>query len=191
MDACPIPLPHPQGVAPGDHPCFCACRLDALGVQHVRALRVWARGERRVGRVGVDGLSCALRRRHCGGAIPALQKHSTIHPMPVWERQVRSVLCCLRSLCSIPRTRCCCFCHPMPAVLAGVLFFWYESRMQQRGRTRIAHDAHLGGAIVGVAWVVLLSQAPFHIHSGPARAVVMILRRISRQSDTPPRWRGA
>ena len=41
------------------------------------------------------------------------------------------------------------------AVLAGVLFFWYESRMQQRGRTRIAHDAHLGGALVGVAWVVL------------------------------------
>ena len=47
------------------------------------------------------------------------------------------------------------FVIPIPAVLAGVLFFWYESRMQQRGGTRIAHDAHLGGAVVGVLWVLL------------------------------------
>ena len=45
------------------------------------------------------------------------------------------------------------FIIPVPAILAGVLFFWYESRMQRRGGSYVAHDAHLGGALVGVAWV--------------------------------------
>lgn len=46
------------------------------------------------------------------------------------------------------------FIVPMPAVVAGVLFFVYESHMNRRGRTRIAHDAHLYGALFGAAWVL-------------------------------------
>lgn len=43
------------------------------------------------------------------------------------------------------------FIIPMPAVVAGVLFFVYESHMNRKGRTGIAHDAHLVGAAFGAA----------------------------------------
>ena len=47
------------------------------------------------------------------------------------------------------------FVIPMPAVVAGLLFFVYESHMNRRGRTRIAHDAHLVGALFGAALVLI------------------------------------
>ena len=90
------------------------------------------------------------------GAVPALQRH---RHNPGYRSlgasgAVSAVL--LAFICLHPtHTLLLFFVVPIPAVLAGVLFFWYESRMQQRGGTRIAHDAHLGGAIVGVLWVLL------------------------------------
>lgn len=47
------------------------------------------------------------------------------------------------------------FIIPMPAVAAGVLFFLYESHMNRKGRTGIAHDAHLVGALFGAAFVLI------------------------------------
>lgn len=90
------------------------------------------------------------------GAIPALQKHrhNPSYASLGASGAVSAVLLAFIVL-HPTHTLLLFFVIPMPAVLAGVLFFWYESRMQQRGRTRIAHDAHLGGALVGVAWVVL------------------------------------
>ena len=89
------------------------------------------------------------------GAIPALQKykHNPSYASLGASGAVSAVLLAFIVL-HPTNTLLLFFVIPMPAVLAGVLFFWYESRMQQRGRTRIAHDAHLGGALVGVAWVV-------------------------------------
>lgn len=88
-----------------------------------------------------------------GGAWPALQKHGD-HPgyrSLGASGAVSAVL--LAFICLHPtHTLLLFFVIPVPAVLAGVLFFWYESRMQQRQSTRIAHDAHLGGALVGAAW---------------------------------------
>ena len=90
------------------------------------------------------------------GAIPALQKHKH-NPSYASLGASGAVSAVLLAFIVLHPTHTLLlfFVIPMPAVLAGVLFFWYESRMQQRGRTRIAHDAHLGGALVGVAWVVL------------------------------------
>jgi membrane associated rhomboid family serine protease len=48
------------------------------------------------------------------------------------------------------------FVIPMPAFVAGILFFAYERYMNKRGATGIAHDAHLRGAIFGVVYVLLL-----------------------------------
>ena len=92
-----------------------------------------------------------------GGAIPALRKQGD---NPNYRSlgasgAVSAIL--LAFICLHPtRTLLLFFVVPVPAVLAGVLFFWYESRMQQRSTTRIAHDAHLGGALVGVLWVFAL-----------------------------------
>ena len=46
------------------------------------------------------------------------------------------------------------FVVPMPAFVAGILFFFYESFMNRKGGTRIAHDAHLWGALFGVAFAL-------------------------------------
>ena len=92
-----------------------------------------------------------------GGALPALQKHAN---NPGYRSlgasgAVSAIL--LAFICLHPtRTLLLFFVVPVPAVLAGVLFFWYESKMQQRNNSRIAHDAHIGGALVGVAWVFAL-----------------------------------
>lgn len=53
------------------------------------------------------------------------------------------------------------FVIPMPAVVAGVLFFLYESHMNRKGRTGIAHDAHLVGAAFGAALVLLYEPQLF------------------------------
>ena len=48
------------------------------------------------------------------------------------------------------------FVIPMPAFVAGIIFFAYERYMNKRGATGIAHDAHLMGAIFGVVFIFLL-----------------------------------
>ncbi len=62
------------------------------------------------------------------------------------------------------------FIVPMPAWVAGILFFVFEAYMNKRGNTGIAHDAHLYGAIFGVlfltiiqpsVWVRFVGQLPF------------------------------
>lgn len=62
------------------------------------------------------------------------------------------------------------FLVPMPAWIAGIVFFVFEAYMNKRGGTGIAHDAHLWGAIYGLlfmtilhpsVWVRFLSELPF------------------------------
>lgn len=46
---------------------------------------------------------------------------------------------------------------PIPAYVMGIIFFAYESYMNRRGGTGIAHDAHLYGAIFGLVLMIALS----------------------------------
>jgi len=45
---------------------------------------------------------------------------------------------------------------PLPAIVFGLLFFVYESYMNKRGRTGVAHDAHLLGALFGMVFLLLV-----------------------------------
>ena len=44
---------------------------------------------------------------------------------------------------------------PMPAIVFGLLFFVYESYMNKRGRSGVAHDAHLLGALFGMVFLLV------------------------------------
>ena len=109
-----------------------------------------------LGRLGWLGFPALYVAGVVGGAIPALRKHKN-------NRGYRSlgasgaVSAVLISFILLhpDTTLLLFFIIPVPAVLAGVLFFWYESRMSQRSGTRVAHDAHLGGAIVGLLWTLI------------------------------------
>lgn len=45
----------------------------------------------------------------------------------------------------------------IPAFIMGILFFVYESYMNRRGRTNIAHDAHLVGAAFGLVFMLIVN----------------------------------
>ncbi len=47
------------------------------------------------------------------------------------------------------------FLIPMPGFIAGLVFFGLESYLNKRGRTGVAHDAHIWGAIFGILFVAL------------------------------------
>lgn len=51
------------------------------------------------------------------------------------------------------------FVIPIPAFLAGILFFVYEGYMDRRGGGRIAHDAHLYGGLYGLIFAVLSNES--------------------------------
>ncbi len=51
------------------------------------------------------------------------------------------------------------FVIPMPAFVAGILFFVYEGYMNKRGRTGIAHDAHLYGALFGLLFITVFAPS--------------------------------
>jgi membrane associated rhomboid family serine protease len=53
------------------------------------------------------------------------------------------------------------FVIPMPAFVAGALFFAYESYMNKQGGSRIAHDAHLYGALYGVFFTFAADSGTF------------------------------
>jgi membrane associated rhomboid family serine protease len=90
------------------------------------------------------------------GAIPALRKHGD-NPSYASLGASGAVSAVLVAFVALHPTSTLLlfFVIPVPAVLAGVLFFWYESRMMDKGRGRVAHDAHLGGGLLGLLWVLL------------------------------------
>ena len=49
------------------------------------------------------------------------------------------------------------FAIPMPAWLFGVLYLAFEIWSDKKGNTGIAHDAHIGGAIFGVIFILIIN----------------------------------
>jgi membrane associated rhomboid family serine protease len=45
----------------------------------------------------------------------------------------------------------------IPSWLFGMLYLGFEYYMSKRGGTTIAHDAHFGGAIFGIAYIVIIN----------------------------------
>lgn len=91
-----------------------------------------------------------------GGAIPALirERHNPQYRSLGASGAVSAVLMAFIAL-HPTHTLLLFFVIPVPAVVAGILFFWYESKMRQRTGSMVAHDAHLGGGVVGLLWVLL------------------------------------
>lgn len=56
---------------------------------------------------------------------------------------------------------CLYFMFCLPAALMGLLYLAYSSYMDRRGMDRIAHDAHLYGAIFGLTYPLLLRPSLF------------------------------
>jgi membrane associated rhomboid family serine protease len=48
---------------------------------------------------------------------------------------------------------------PVPGILLGPLYLFYEYKMGQRGGTGINHDAHFWGAIFGLLFTIILKPA--------------------------------
>lgn len=46
---------------------------------------------------------------------------------------------------------------PIPGFVMGILFFVYESYMNKKGRSNVAHDAHLLGAAFGIVFLILIN----------------------------------
>lgn len=51
----------------------------------------------------------------------------------------------------------------IPAWLFGILYLAFEYYMSKKGGSRVAHDAHFGGAVFGILYVLLIN-----IDKGPA-----------------------
>ncbi len=54
------------------------------------------------------------------------------------------------------------FVLPVPAIVAAIGYLWYSSYMSKKASDNIAHDAHLGGAVFGIFFtlVVIFAFAP-------------------------------
>jgi membrane associated rhomboid family serine protease len=47
----------------------------------------------------------------------------------------------------------------IPAFVIGIFFFWYESYMNRKRFTNIAHDAHIFGALFGLVFMILIEPS--------------------------------
>ena len=53
------------------------------------------------------------------------------------------------------------FVVPIPAIVFGVLYLWYESWSAKNSRDNIGHDAHFWGAVAGVVITIIYRPTIF------------------------------
>lgn len=121
----------------------------------VNAFVLWQFGSRLESFMQTPPVSAPFSMLYLGGiafaAIPGMMKH---HGNPSYRSlgasgAVSAVL--IAYILHFPTAELLLFfVVPMPAFLAGILFFLYEHQMNKRSRGKIAHDAHLWGGIFGL-----------------------------------------
>lgn len=132
----------------------------------VNAFVLWQFGMRLEAMFNLDGQPGLFALLYVGGvafaAIPGMLRH---HDNPHYRSlgasgAVSAVL--IAYILQFPTTELLLFfLIPMPAFVAGILFFVYEHKMDQRGKGRIAHDAHLWGGIYGLLFTGFTSPETF------------------------------
>ncbi len=50
---------------------------------------------------------------------------------------------------------------PIPAVIFGILYLWYEDYAGKKGNSNIGHDAHFYGALAGFAFTLVVEPSLF------------------------------
>lgn len=101
-----------------------------------------------------------------GASIPSLKKHGDNYGYNSVGASgaVSAVLICYMLL--NPTSQILLLFVPMPAFLAVFLFFIFEHLMSRSGKTNIAHDAHIWGALSGITFLFLFHpQALVHFIS--------------------------
>ncbi|MDG1433616.1 MAG: rhomboid family intramembrane serine protease [Saprospiraceae bacterium] len=48
------------------------------------------------------------------------------------------------------------FVLPIPYIIAGILYLFYESYMDKKGGDNVAHDAHMSGAVFGYISIIII-----------------------------------
>jgi membrane associated rhomboid family serine protease len=48
---------------------------------------------------------------------------------------------------------------PIPAIIFGVLYLWYENWADKKGGSNIGHDAHFYGAVAGVLFTIFMKPS--------------------------------
>ena len=132
----------------------------------VNAFVLWQFGMRLEAMFNLDGQHGLFPLLYVGGvvfaAIPGMLRH---HDNPNYRSlgasgAVSAVL--IAYILHFPTTELLLFfLIPIPAFVAGILFFVYEHKMDQRGSSRIAHDAHLWGGIYGLLFTGFTAPGAF------------------------------
>lgn len=132
----------------------------------VNAFVLWQFGMRLESMFNMDGQPGLFPLLYIGGvafaAIPGMMRH---HNNPGYRSlgasgAVSAVL--IAYILHFPTTELLLFfIIPMPAFVAGILFFVYEHKMDQRGRSHIAHDAHLWGGLFGLLFTGITEPGTF------------------------------
>jgi membrane associated rhomboid family serine protease len=90
------------------------------------------------------------------GMVPLIKKysHSAHYSCVGASGAVSAVI--VAYMIAYPQSEVLFFLIPMPAYIAVILFFITERLMQQYNRARVAHEAHIGGAVFGLLFVLLI-----------------------------------